>query len=86
MDDELIRMGGKPIPKPSILDSCKVVGIEGGSKVFKDPNEERYYTWDSLHGEVEVFNKRGKHLGVVDPITGEFLKPAVKGRKISKQN
>jgi hypothetical protein len=43
-------------------------------------------TWDSLHGEVEVFNKRGRHLGVVDPISGEFLKPAVKGRKISKQN
>jgi hypothetical protein len=37
-------MGGKPIPKSSILDDCKVVGIEGGKKVFKDPNEERYYT------------------------------------------
>lgn len=79
-------MGGKPIPKPSILDGCEVVGIEGGRKVFKDPQAERYYTWDSLHGEVEVFNKRGKHLGSICPITGEPTKPAVKGRKISKRN
>lgn len=79
-------MGGKPIPKPSILDGCEVVGIEGGRKVFKDPQTDRYYTWDSLHGEVEAFNKKGKHLGVICPTTGELLKPAVKGRKISKQN
>ncbi len=79
-------MGGKPIPKPSILDGCEVVGIEGGRKVFKDPQTERYYTWDSLHGEVEIFSKKGKHLGVISPITGELIKPAVKGRKISKQN
>ena len=79
-------MGGKPIPKPSILDGCEVDGIEGGRKVFKDPQTERYYTWDSLHGELEVFNKRGKHLGSICPITGELTKPAVKGRKISKRN
>lgn len=79
-------MGGKSIPKPSILDKCKVVGIEGGRKVFKDSQEERYYTWDSLHGEIEVFNKRGRHLGVICPYTAAMTKPAVKGRKISKQN
>lgn len=79
-------MGAKSIPNPSILDGCQVSGIEGGRKVFKDPLTERYYTWDSLHGEVEVFNKRGRHLGVICPVTGEFIKPAVKGRKISKQN
>ncbi|AFY68366.1 Colicin E3 catalytic [Thalassoporum mexicanum PCC 7367] len=79
-------MGGKPIPKPSILDECKVVGIEAGRKVYKDKAENRYYMWDSLHGEVEVFNKRGTHIGVACPITGKRIKPAVKGRKISKQN
>lgn len=40
------------------------------------------YTWDALHGEVEVFNSRGRHLGAIDPITGEMTKPAVPGRKI----
>lgn len=79
-------MGGLPIPKPSILDSCSVVGIEGGRKVYKDDAEKVYYTWDSLHGELEVFNKNGRHLGAACPQTGVILKPAVKGRRISKQN
>ncbi len=79
-------MGGIPIPKPSILDNCRVVGIEGGRKIYKDEQENVYYTWDSLHGELEIFNKNGRHLGVADPITGTLIKPAVRGRKISKQN
>jgi len=44
-----------------------------------DPQD---YTWDSLHGEIEVFNKRGKHIGVVDAVSGELIKDAVKGRSI----
>ncbi len=79
-------MGGKPIPKPSILDNCEVVGIEGGKKVYRNQKRDRYYTWDSLHGELEVFNKKGRHLGVACPIKGHLIKPAVKGRRISKQN
>ncbi|OUD15585.1 colicin E3/pyocin S6 family cytotoxin [Thioflexithrix psekupsensis] len=79
-------MGGLPIPKPSILDTLRVVAIEGGRKVFKDDSQNIYYTWDSLHGELEAFNKNGRHLGVVCPKTGLSIKPPVKGRKISKQN
>lgn len=79
-------MGGIPIPKPSILDNCKVVGINGGRKVYKDEEESRYYTWDSLHGELEVFNKQGIHIGVACPTSGLMTKPAVRGRRISKQN
>jgi hypothetical protein len=79
-------LGGIPIPKPSILDNCRVVGIEGGRKIYKDQQENVYYTWDSLHGELEIFNKNGRHLGVADPVTGTLIKPAVRGRKISKQN
>ena len=79
-------MGGLPIPKPSILDNFRVIGIEGGRKVYKDDSEKRYYTWDSLHGELEVFNKNGRHLGVACPTSGLMIKPAVKGRRISKQN
>lgn len=45
-----------------------------------------FHTWDSLHGELEVFNKNGLHLGVVCPITGVVIKPAVRGRRINKQN
>ena len=76
----------KAIPKPSILDNLGVVGIEGGRKVYKDVVEGVYYTWDSLHGEVEVFRKSGVHIGVANPVTGVLIKPAVRGRRISKQN
>jgi len=79
-------MGGLPIPKPSILDYFKVSGIQAGRKVYKDEKEKRYYTWDSLHGELEVFSKTGRHLGAACPQTGIMIKPPVKGRKISKQN
>lgn len=79
-------MGGVPIPKPSILDSLRVSGIEAGRKVYKDASENIYYTWDSLHGELEVFNKNGRHLGAACPQTGVLVKPPVKGRRISKQN
>ncbi|WP_442793965.1 colicin E3/pyocin S6 family cytotoxin [Pseudomonas sp. LAM2023] len=29
--------------------------------------------WDSQHGEVEMYNKRGKHMGAFDPETGEAI-------------
>lgn len=79
-------MGGLPIPIPSILDGLAIVGVEAGRKIFKDSAESIYYTWDSLHGEVEVFNKKGLHLGVIDAISGMTIKPAIRGRRISKQN
>lgn len=70
------------IPKPSILDEFEYLGNRNGDKRWRSLDCKRYYTWDSLHGEIEVFNKRGKHLGVIDPLSGLTLKPAVKGRKI----
>lgn len=42
----------------------------------------QYYSWDYLHNEIEVFNRRGIHLGAIDPTTGEWVKEAVKGRFI----
>ncbi len=75
-------MGGKPIPTPSILDDCEVIQIQRGRKVYRNQKGDRYYTWDSLHGEVESFNKRGRHLGALCPTTGDLIKPAVKGRKL----
>ncbi|HLB96983.1 MAG TPA: colicin E3/pyocin S6 family cytotoxin [Acetobacteraceae bacterium] len=40
-------------------------------------------TRDSLHSEVEVFDVRGEHRGVIDAVTGLPIKPAREGRKIS---
>jgi filamentous hemagglutinin len=43
---------------------------------------EQIYEEDTQHGELEKYNKRGKHEGSVDPATGEVIKPPVKGRTI----
>ena len=43
----------------------------------------RIYEWDSQHGELEVYNKRGKHLGAIDPENGAMIKQAVEGRTIN---
>jgi hypothetical protein len=45
-------------------------------------DRKRLYTWDALHGEVEAFNARGRHLGSFDPVTEELIKEPVQGRTI----
>jgi hypothetical protein len=37
--------------------------------------------WDYQHGDVEVYNKRGKHQGSANPYTGQMTKKPVAGRK-----
>ena len=58
----------KPIPIPSFLDRCEAIGAFGGEKRWRSADGKRLYTWDSLHGEIEVFDKRGNHLGAVDAV------------------
>jgi len=71
-----------PIPKPSILDELEYLGFVAGSRRWRKRDAQRIYTWDALHGEVEVFNRRGRHLGVLDAVSGELIKPPVPGRTI----
>ncbi|AZI24059.1 RHS repeat-associated core domain-containing protein [Pedobacter sp. G11] len=40
--------------------------------------------WDSQHGDVEVYDKQGKHLGSASPETGQMTKDAVPGRTTRK--
>lgn len=72
----------KTIPIPSFLDECEALGFVHGSKRWRRSDLKRLYTWDSLHGELEVFNLRGVHVGAADPLTGIVFKPPVKGRTI----
>ena len=51
-------------------------------KVKRNEKGDQFYQWDYTHGDIEVYNKRGEHLGCIDGITGEWTKPAVKGRTI----
>jgi len=70
------------IPKPSFLDGCDALGYIEGEKRWANSARTRIYTWDSLHGEIEVFNKRGKHIAVFDS-QGNFKSEAIKGRCIN---
>jgi len=44
--------------------------------------DRRFYEWDNTHGDIEVYDNRGHHLGSMDPISGQMTKPAVSGRRI----
>ena len=67
-------------PTPCYIDQFPFFRVISGRKVYK--GKDRYYSYDEFHGEIEVFNKRGKHIGVIDSVTGEWIKDAVAGRKI----
>jgi hypothetical protein len=69
-------------PTPCLLDDFDYLGFVHGSQRWSSDRGKRLYTWDDLHDEVEVFNSRGKHLGVLDAMTGEWIKDAVAGRSI----
>jgi Cytotoxic len=71
-----------PIPKPSILDDCIKHRVKNRKQIWKSIDGKRFYTWDGRHGELEVFNKKGFHIGSFDPVNGEMLKSAVQGRKL----
>lgn len=49
---------------------------------WRAPGNDRYYEWDRLHEHVEVYDKRGYHLGAADPVTGQLISPAKPGRRI----
>jgi hypothetical protein len=65
------------------LDNCIYWKVVAGRKVWKSQDNKRLYTWDELHGEIEVFNSRGRHLGSADSISGEIIKEPVRGRKLN---
>jgi hypothetical protein len=44
----------------------------------------RYFTWDYRHSDIEVFDRNGRHLGSMDPVTGEMYKPPVPGRTLDR--
>ncbi|MEG0415795.1 MAG: colicin E3/pyocin S6 family cytotoxin [Erysipelothrix sp.] len=46
-------------------------------------SKKKFYEWDYTHNDIEVYDKRGNHLGSMDPVTGEMYKPAVPGRTIT---
>ena len=66
----------------AFLGRCEYVGFVHGQQRWRSGDRKRIYTWDALHGEIEVCNRRGYPLGVLDPL-GRPIKDAVRGRKIN---
>ncbi len=56
------------------MDQFEFYKVIDGRKVYR--GNGRLYSWDELHGEIEVFNKQGWHLGALDAKTGELIKQA----------
>jgi filamentous hemagglutinin len=53
-----------------------------GRKTSGTGRDQRYYEWDYTHGDIEVYDRRGRHLGTMEPTTGDMYKDPVKGRSI----
>ena len=71
----------KKLPSQSkIWKEYKSVGK--GRRTSGTGKKQQYYEWDYTHGDIEMYNSKGKHMGSVHPETGLIYKPAVKGRKI----
>ena len=75
-------MGREPIPGPGFLNAGERLGYLYGEQRRRDRKGREMYTWDALHGEIEVYSLRGRHLGVADPMTGKRIKSARKERRI----
>ncbi|MCZ8239740.1 MAG: polymorphic toxin-type HINT domain-containing protein [Leptospiraceae bacterium] len=62
----------------SISDKTKNSDIRQSGKV----KDKRYFQWDHTHNDIEVYDRNKKHLGSMNPVTGEIYKPPVTGRKL----
>jgi hypothetical protein len=65
----------------SFLKSQKRV-IRKDTSRWVSKDGDRFYEWDSLHGEIEVFNRRGKHIAVLNSDGSASAKEPVAGRSI----
>ncbi|WP_328528974.1 colicin E3/pyocin S6 family cytotoxin [Nocardioides sp. NBC_00368] len=81
--------GDSYVPAPSTLPGFPgaqrakpMTPVQGGGGLRKRWTwDGNILEWDSQHGEVEMYNKRGKHLGAYDPETGNQVKGPEAGRK-----
>lgn len=65
------------IPPPKVLPAfplAKKVKPKGGRARWKD--SDFIYEWDSQHGKLEKYDRKGKHLGEFDHLSGEKTKKA----------
>ncbi|CAI8735870.1 Toxin [Pseudomonas sp. IT-P253] len=69
---------------PDATKASRKTSVKGGGGLRKRWTTPKgtILEWDSQHGAVEMYDKRGRHLGEYDPTTGEQTKPADNTRKV----
>ena len=78
----------KPAPKNIeafqglTLAKRKTRSMGGGLRKRWKDSSGNIYEWDSMHGRVEKYNKKGRHLGEFDSKTGTQTKPADPSRRV----
>jgi hypothetical protein len=69
---------------PNATKAPRKTAVKGGGGLrrrWKTP-KGLIFEWDSQHGTVEMYDKRGRHIGEFNPTTGEQTKPADSTRKV----
>ena len=72
-----------PPATPKAFPDLIEVKRKSGRKRWRD-RRGRLYEWDGQHGTLEMYDKRGRHLGEFDPDTGRQLKGPIRGRRIKR--
>jgi hypothetical protein len=55
----------------------------GGLRARWKDDQKYIYEWDYQHGEVELYDPRGNHLGGFDPRNGARIRAADSGRRVT---
>ncbi len=79
-----LRLPQAYIPPPNDIpgiNGLKPVKPKGGRKRWQG-GDGTLYEWDSLHGTLEKYDRRGRHLGEYDHVTGAQRKPPDPARSI----
>ena len=75
------------IPPPNdisdLFPDAKSEKSKNQRKRWRDKKKGEIYEWDSQHGDLEIYNKQGKHKGSINLKTGQ-TKPKAPGRKTHK--
>lgn len=69
-------------PRPGFLDTCDYLGYIHGDRRWRTRDGRYLLTLDSLQGEIEAYDRLGRHRGVLHAVTGAWIKDAVPGRWI----
>ncbi|MNW57335.1 Cytotoxic [compost metagenome] len=69
---------------PFLMDKERTSHKWNKERIYRDRKTGNLYHKDGLHGEIEAYNRRGNHIGVLTPEGDKHpIKGAVPGRRIS---